>query len=247
MLKKDISFWHMRLDKKNIIVTAAAQGIGRATALKFAKEGAKVLATDINEDKLNDLKNKNKSIQTMKLDATNKNDVAIFCSSIDKIDVLFHAVGFVHHGTILDCDENEFSRSINVNIFSAYLMTYNLLPKMLKEKKGNIVIVSSACANLPIACLAIKSDLALTGSSDILTLPSQEGVSTVPGKIALQRIPSFTWSMAIAFTNPFKAALVVPYINLFGAPLTFEAADDTITILPFFCFNIFGRRLYVIK
>ena len=58
----------MRLDKKNIIVTAAAQGIGRATALKFANEGAKVLATDINEDKLNDLKKDNDSIQTMKLD-----------------------------------------------------------------------------------------------------------------------------------------------------------------------------------
>ena len=55
----------MRLDKKNIIVTAAAQGIGRATALKFANEGAKVLATDINEDKLNDLKNENKSIKTI--------------------------------------------------------------------------------------------------------------------------------------------------------------------------------------
>ncbi len=138
----------MRLDKKNIIVTAAAQGIGRATALKFANEGAKVLATDINEDKLNDLKNENKSIQTMKLDSTNKNDVETFCSTIDQIDVLFHAVGFVHHGTILDCDENEFSRSINVNVFSAYLMTYNLLPKMLKEKKGNIVIVSSAASNV---------------------------------------------------------------------------------------------------
>ena len=82
MLKKDISFRHMRLDKKNIIVTAAAQGIGRATALKFANEGAKVLATDINEDKLNDLKNENKSIQTMKLDSTNKKDVETFCYSI---------------------------------------------------------------------------------------------------------------------------------------------------------------------
>ena len=72
----------MRLDKKNIIVTAAAQGIGRATALKFANEGAKVLATDINENKLNDLKNENKRIQTMKLDSTNKKDVETFCSSI---------------------------------------------------------------------------------------------------------------------------------------------------------------------
>ena len=70
----------MRLDKKNIIVTAAAQGIGRATAIKFANEGAEVLATDINDDKLNDLKNENVSIQTKKLDATNKNDVEAFPS-----------------------------------------------------------------------------------------------------------------------------------------------------------------------
>ena len=138
----------MRLDKKNIIVTAAAQGIGKATALRFANEGATVLATDINEEKLKDLKKENDNIQIMKLDATNKNEVEAFCSTVDKIDVLFHAVGFVHHGTILDCDENEFSRSINVNVFSAYLMTHNLLPKMLKKKKGSIVIVSSAASNV---------------------------------------------------------------------------------------------------
>ena len=138
----------MRLDKKNIIVTAAAQGIGKATALRFANEGATVLATDINEDRLKDLKKENNNIQIMKLDATNKNEVESFCSTVDKIDVLFHAVGFVHHGTILDCDENEFSRSINVNVFSAYLMTHNLLPKMLKKKKGSIVIVSSAASNV---------------------------------------------------------------------------------------------------
>ena len=131
----------MRLDKKNIIVTAAAQGIGKATALRFANEGATVLATDINEDRLIDLKKENDNIQTMKLDATNKNEVEAFCATVDKIDVLFHAVGFVHHGTILDCDENEFSRSINVNVFSAYLMTHNLLPKMLKKKKGSIYLI----------------------------------------------------------------------------------------------------------
>ena len=115
----------MRLNKKNIIVTAAAQGIGKATALRFANEGATVLATDINEDKLKDLKKENDNIQIRKLDATNKNEVEAFCSTVDKIDVLFHAVGFVHHGTILDCDENEFSRSININVFSAYLMRGN--------------------------------------------------------------------------------------------------------------------------
>ncbi len=138
----------MRLKNKNIIVTAAAQGIGRSTALMFAKEGAAVIATDINDEKLSELSKENNKIKIHKLDATNKSEVEKFCSSIDNIDVLFHAVGFVHHGTLMDCDDNEFRRSINVNVYSAYLMTYNLVPKMLKKGKGNIIIVSSAASNV---------------------------------------------------------------------------------------------------
>ena len=138
----------MRLIGNIIIVTAAAQGIGRATAMMFAKEGASVIATDINEEKLVELNKQNNLIEIQKLDATNKNDVEEFCSTIDVVDVLFHAVGFVHHGTLLQCDETEFHRSINVNVFSAYLMSYNLLPKMLDQGKGNIIIVSSAASNV---------------------------------------------------------------------------------------------------
>ena len=138
----------MRLKNKNIIVTAAAQGIGRATALMFAKEGATVIATDINEEKLSELTKENNKIQTQKLDATNRIEVENFCSTINNIDVLFHAVGFVHHGTLIDCDDDEFHRSVNVNIYSAYLMSYNLLPKMLKKEKGNIIIVSSGASSI---------------------------------------------------------------------------------------------------
>ena len=138
----------MRLQNKNIIVTAAAQGIGRATALRFANEGANVIATDINEEKLKELKEKEPKIRISKLDSTNKDEVKLFCSNLNNIDVLFHAVGFVHHGTILDCDDIEFARSLNVNVFSAYLMSYNLLPKMLKKGKGNIIIVSSAASSV---------------------------------------------------------------------------------------------------
>ncbi len=138
----------MRLKNKNIIVTAAAQGIGRATALMFAKEGATVIATDINEEKLSELTKENNKIQTQKLDATNRIEVENFCSTINNIDVLFHAVGFVHHGTLMDCDDDEFHRSVNVNIYSAYLMSYNLLPKMLKKEKGNIIIVSSGASSI---------------------------------------------------------------------------------------------------
>ena len=138
----------MRLKDKKIIVTAAAQGIGRATAIEFAKQGASIIATDINEDKLSELQKENSNIKTEKLDATDKSAVEKFCSSIDLVDVLFHAVGFVHHGTIMDCDDNEFYRSINVNVYSAYLMSYNLVPKMLNQGRGNIIIVSSAASNV---------------------------------------------------------------------------------------------------
>lgn len=138
----------MRLKDKIIIVTAAAQGIGRATAIAFANEGAKVIATDINEEKLSELSSANPKIETHILDSTKKNDVVAFAHKFEKIDVLFHAVGFVHHGTILDCDSEEFFNSININIYSAYLMTQCFLPKMIKNKKGNIVIITSAASNV---------------------------------------------------------------------------------------------------
>ena len=138
----------MRLKNKNIIVTAAAQGIGKSTALRFANEGANIIATDINEEKLKELQKENSSIKIAKLDATDSESVKSFCNNVDEIDVLFHAVGFVHHGTILDCDESEFARSINVNIKSAYLMCFNLLPKMISNRRGNIIVVSSAASSV---------------------------------------------------------------------------------------------------
>ena len=138
----------MRLENKKIVVTAGAQGIGRATAIAFANEGADVLATDINEEKLHELSKENPNIKIANLDATNKNEVEKFCSSLDSIDILFHAVGFVHNGTIMDCDSDEFHNSININVYSAYLMSHNLIPKMLTQKKGNIIIVSSAASNV---------------------------------------------------------------------------------------------------
>ena len=136
------------LEGKNIIVTAAGQGIGRATALAFQKEGAEVIATDINLKKLEELKSENTNIKIQHLDSTNKEDVEKFASTMGVVDILFHGVGYVHHGTILDCSPKEFHNSININVYSAYLMSSYLLPKMLKQKKGNIVIVSSAASNV---------------------------------------------------------------------------------------------------
>ena len=138
----------MRLNNKNIVVTAAAQGIGRATAIAYSKEGANVIATDINEEKLNELKAEYSNIKTEVLDSTNKEAVENFSQSIKDVDVLFHAVGFVHHGTIMECSSDEFYNSININVYSAYLMSSFLLPKMIQKNKGNIIIVSSAASNV---------------------------------------------------------------------------------------------------
>ena len=138
----------MRLKSKDIVVTAAAQGIGCAVAKAFASEGANVIATDVNLEKLKELNNEYPDIKIFQLDATNKNQVESFANNIKKIDILFHAVGFVHHGTILDCDVDEFYNSVNINVFSAYLMSNVFLPKMLSKNKGNIIIVSSAASNV---------------------------------------------------------------------------------------------------
>ena len=138
----------MRLNNKNIVVTAAAQGIGRATAIAYSKEGANVVATDINEEKLSELKTENSNITTEVLDSTNKEAVENFSQSIKDVDALFHAVGFVHHGTIMECSSDEFYNSININVYSAYLMSSILLPKMIQKNKGNIIIVSSAASNV---------------------------------------------------------------------------------------------------
>jgi len=137
-----------RLKNKNIIVTAAGQGIGKATAIAFYNEGASVFATDINEKTLKNLKDEYPKIDTFKLDSTNKENVENYCKHLNNIDVLFNAVGFVHHGTILDCEEKDWDFSFNVNIKSMYFMCKAILPKMLERKKGSIINIASVASSL---------------------------------------------------------------------------------------------------
>ena len=137
-----------RLENKNVIVTAAGQGIGRATAIAFNKQGAKVIATDLNEKTLTSLKEEYKDIKTKKLDSTDYNAITSFANTIQKIDVLFNAVGYVHHGTIIDCEEKDWDFSFNTNIKSMYFMIKSILPKMIKQKKGNIINVASIASSL---------------------------------------------------------------------------------------------------
>ena len=137
-----------RLENKNVLITAAGQGIGRATAIAFHNEGAKVYATDINDKTLKTLKEEYSEIEIYNLDSTNKTAVEKYCSQIKNIDVLFNAVGFVHHGTILECDEKDWDFSFDVNIKSMYFMTKSILPKMIKKNKGSIINVSSIASSL---------------------------------------------------------------------------------------------------
>ena len=137
-----------RLENKNIVVTAAGQGIGRATAIVFHNEGANVIATDINDKTLETLNKEYPNIKVKNLDSTNKQAIEKFSASLNKVDVLFNAVGFVHHGTILDCDEKDWDFSFDVNVKSMYLMIKEILPKMIKQNKGNIINMSSIVSSL---------------------------------------------------------------------------------------------------
>ena len=137
-----------KLENKKIIVTAAGQGIGKATAISFAREGAEVIATDINEETLKNLNKEVPNIKVVKLDSTNKKEVEEFTSKVNKIDILFNAVGYVHHGTIMDCSEKDWDFSFNTNIKSMYLMTKFLIPIMVKQNKGNIINITSIVSSL---------------------------------------------------------------------------------------------------
>jgi 2-keto-3-deoxy-L-fuconate dehydrogenase len=135
-----------RLDGKRVLITAAAQGIGRATAEKFAAEGATVVATDINMEALGTLKAANLTIR--RLDVLDLAAITAGAKDIGDIDVLINCAGFVHHGTILDCEEKDFDFSTNLNVRAAYRMIRAFLPGMLARQKGTIVNVASIAGSI---------------------------------------------------------------------------------------------------
>ena len=137
-----------RLEGKKIIVTAAGQGIGKATAIAFHDEGAHVIATDLNDKTLADLNKEYPNIKVKTLDSTDNNAILEFVKTLDEVNVLFNAVGFVHHGTILDCEEKDWDFSFDVNIKSMYFMCRAILPLMVKQNGGSIINVSSIASSL---------------------------------------------------------------------------------------------------
>ena len=137
-----------RLEGKKIVVTAAGQGIGKATAIAFHNEGAHVIATDLNEKTLADLNKEYPNIKIKTLDSTDNKAILDFVKTLDEVNVLFNAVGFVHHGTILDCEEKDWDFSFDVNIKSMYFMCRSILPLMVKQNGGSIINVSSIASSL---------------------------------------------------------------------------------------------------
>ncbi|MFZ2648994.1 MAG: SDR family oxidoreductase [Burkholderiaceae bacterium] len=141
-----------RLSGKTALVTAAGQGIGRATALVFAAEGARVVATDIDTDLLAEL-GRTPGITTRRLDVTDANAITALGVELGAVQILFNAAGFVHAGSILECDEAAWDFSFDLNVRSMYRLSRALLPAMLahyehKRVAASIINVASGASSI---------------------------------------------------------------------------------------------------
>ena len=137
-----------RLDGKKALVTAAGQGIGRATALMMAREGATVIASDINAAALEALKAEAPGITTRVLNVRSKTDIEAAAAAIGALDVLFNCAGFVAAGTILDCDEDQWAFSMDLNMTAMYRMCKAFLPAMIAGGGGSIVNMASVAGSI---------------------------------------------------------------------------------------------------
>lgn len=136
-----------RLSGKKALLSAAAQGIGRASALAFAAEGADVIATDINPDTLAEIADTN-GITVRTLDVTNDDAIATLAAEIGAVDILFNVAGYVHHGSILDCTEVEWNFGFDLNVKGAFRMIRAFLPPMLEAGGGSIINMASVSSSL---------------------------------------------------------------------------------------------------
>ena len=135
-----------RLAGKRCLVTAAAQGIGRATALAFAAEGATVVATDRDVAKLADLTAP--GLTTRGLDVLDPAAIAATVASVGPVDILFNCAGFVHQNTVLTATDEEWDFAFDLNVRAMWRMVKAVLPGMLERRHGTIVNMSSACSSI---------------------------------------------------------------------------------------------------
>ena len=137
-----------RLSGKHALLTAAGAGIGRATALAFARAGARVVATDIDAGALASLAAEHPSIATKVLDVTDRDAITALVGDAGPLDVLFNCAGYVHAGTILDTDEDSWRRSFSINVDSMFRLCKAVLPGMLERGKGSIVNMASVASSI---------------------------------------------------------------------------------------------------
>jgi 2-keto-3-deoxy-L-fuconate dehydrogenase len=137
-----------RLEGKTAVVTAAGQGIGRAVALAFAHEGARTIATDINGGALETLAGISPNIETQLLNMLDPDAIATFAASQRKVDVLFNCAGFVHDGTILQCEEADWELAFDLNVRSMYRIIKGMLPGMIEHGGASIVNVASVAGSI---------------------------------------------------------------------------------------------------
>ncbi len=151
-----------RLSGKRAFLTAAGQGIGRATAECFLREGAEVIATDVDAGKLADLD----GCRTERLDVLDGDAITRLAAEVGPVDVLFNCAGHVHHGTILDCSEEDWSFSFDLNVRSMYRTIRAFLPSMIERGGGSIINVSSVASSLkgvPLRCVYSATKAAVIG------------------------------------------------------------------------------------
>ena len=136
-----------RLAGKTAFITAAGQGMGRAAALAFAREGAKVWATDMNAKTVAELEGKD-GIKTRQLDVTDEAAINKLAVEVGAVDVLFNCAGIVHHGSILDATSKDWDQAFAVNTKSMFLVSKAFIPGMLKKGKGSIINMASVASSL---------------------------------------------------------------------------------------------------
>lgn len=135
------------LKGKTVLVTAAGQGIGRATAIAFAEAGATVHATDIDTQLLQAIAGRPR-IETDRLDVRSDSEVASFVEKIGAVDVLFNCAGFVHHGTILDMTDEDFEFAVDLNVRSMVRTIRAVLPSMIGKGGGAIINMASVASSI---------------------------------------------------------------------------------------------------
>ena len=136
-----------RLTGKRALVTAAGQGIGRASALALALEGAETIATDINTHALKTLEDESPNIRGEQLDVLSLDEINRVTGALGAVDCLFNCTGFVHHGSILDSTDEEWELAFDLNAKAQYHMMKAVLPQMLEAGSGSIINMSSLASS----------------------------------------------------------------------------------------------------